>query len=58
VTVASAARTTTGDTGTLDGYSAVSRGIIQLSVTAASGTTPSFTFVINSYWESEQEFRG
>jgi len=111
--VASGTRAVSANSGTLEGYSAVERGIVQLNVTAASGTTPtldvviedsvdgtnwntfatftqktttgievvriadtvafsdivrirwtiagtspSFTFIVNSYWESEQEFRG
>lgn len=44
--VASAARTTSGATGTLDGWGSAKTIRAQLNVTAASGTTPSLTVLI------------
>lgn len=44
--VASAARTTTGDSGTLTGWEFASVLRVQLDVTAASGTTPTLDVVL------------
>lgn len=44
--VASAARTTSGDTGTITGYEGASTLRAQLDVTAASGTSPTLNVVI------------
>lgn len=44
--VASAARTTSGDSGILTGYGSAVRLRVQLNVTAASGTTPTLDMVI------------
>jgi len=46
VLVASAARTTSADTGEMTGFSDATTLRAQLDVTAASGTTPSLTVVI------------
>lgn len=44
--VASAARTTTGASSLLDGWGSASKIRAQLNVTAASGTTPSLTVLL------------
>lgn len=44
--VASAARTTSGDSGTLAGWGAATSLRVQLDVTAASGTSPSVTVLV------------
>jgi hypothetical protein len=44
--IASAARTTSGDTGAITGYSDSSTLRVQLEVTAAAGTTPTLDVVI------------
>lgn len=41
--VSSAPRTTSGDSGALYGYGAVYQGVVQVNVTAVTGTTPSLT---------------
>lgn len=43
---ASAAKTTTGQTATLSGWGATDRVLLQVNVTAVSGTTPSMTLTI------------
>lgn len=45
--VASAARTTTGDSGALTGWEYASKLRVQLDVTAASGTTPTLDVVVS-----------
>lgn len=44
--VASAARTATGNSGIITGYGAARTLRVQLNVTAASGTTPSLTVLV------------
>lgn len=44
--VSSAARTAAGDTGVIDGYGGASSLRAQLDVTAATGTTPSLTVLV------------
>lgn len=44
--VASAARTTSADGGTLEGFGDVTAARVQLDVTAASGTTPTLDVVL------------
>lgn len=44
--VAAAARTTSGDSGVLSGYWTASQLAVQLSVTAASGTSPTLNAVV------------
>lgn len=44
--VASAARTASGDSGTLEGFGDVTSARVQLDVTAASGTTPTLDVVL------------
>lgn len=44
--VASAARTVSGDSGTLTGWGAAASLRVQLDVTAASGTSPSLTVLV------------
>lgn len=44
--VASAARTTSGNSGALTGWGAVTTLRVQLNVTAASGTTPTLNVVV------------
>ena len=44
--VASAARTASGNSGALEGFGPYDRAVIQLDVTAASGTTPSMTVTV------------
>lgn len=44
--VASAARTTSSDSGALDGYGPAVRAVVQLDVTAASGTSPTLDVVV------------
>lgn len=44
--VASAARTTTGSTAAISGYGGADTLRVQLNVTAASGTTPSLTVLV------------
>lgn len=46
VLVSSAARTTSGNSGALDGYGARTSLRLQLEVTAASGTTPTLDVVV------------
>lgn len=44
--VASAARTATGQSPTLSGYGAADRLLLQINVTAVSGTTPTLTLTL------------
>lgn len=44
--VASAARTASGDSGTLEGFGDVTAARVQLNVSAASGTTPTLDVVV------------
>lgn len=46
ILVPSAARTASGDTGTLDGYGVADSARVQLEVTAASGTSPTLDVVV------------
>ena len=50
--VASAARTTTGDSGALPGYGIASRLRAQLNVSASSGTTPTLDVIIEDTVDS------
>lgn len=59
--VASAARSTSSDSGALGGYGPVVQGVVQLNVTAATGTTPTLDVKIEdsvdgTNWNTVQAF--